>query len=43
MAKDRTRSVAKGGSCNGLDELALVHLPVAGDLESWGYTCVHQL
>lgn len=43
MAKDRTRSIAKGDSCNGLYELALVHLPVAGDLESWGYTCVHQL
>ena len=43
MAKDRTRSVVKGGGCDGLHELARVHLHVAGDLESGGYTCIHQL
>lgn len=43
MAEDNICGTAQGGGCNGLHELACIHFPMARNLESRGYTCLHQL
>ena len=43
MAENEVWDRIWGGGCNGLYELAHIHLLMAGNLESRGYTCVHQL